>query len=1144
MKLGKLIYKNCVGWMMNVQMPLYSVALCLIMLACTTTPEVDKQLDEEFFKNPPHEAKPKTWMHAMSGNMSHEGLTKDLESMASVGIGGLLLFNITQGIPNGPIKYNSKEHHELITHAAQEAERLGLSFGVHNCDGWSASGGPWVTPELSMKMVVWSEVVTDGGEVNLQMPQPTTREGLYKDIAVMAYPALPSEQKEVMVKITSSDPDFDIEKATDGRWDESTDIQMKGKSTPWIQYEYEKPQTIRSAFLIFADRHGEFELSVSNDGKAFSDGYKLHKVRTGKGEWAIADQFEPLSGRFFRLQLNQSMRIKEVKLSGTHTIDNLLGRIAMGRTEDGALEELAMPSPEMIVDKNEILDLSAHLDDSGKLQANLPDGRWTIIRFGFTSTGAFNNPASVEGKGLEVDKLSRTAFKVHYDAFLKKAINNSKPLAPNAFQYIEIDSYEMGGQNWTDNFDSIFMSRYGYDIKTFLPVIAGRFVDNANDTEAVLWDYRNLISDLMTHNYFGYFTELCHRDGLKSYIEPYGFGPLNDLEIGGKADIPMGEFWMNRPMTMVTSAVSSAHIYGKNIISAESFTSFPEINWKGHPAMAKLSGDKGWARGINEFMFHRFAHQANTHVEPGMTMNRWGFHFDRTQTWWENAGKAWFEYIARGSYLLRQGVPVSDLLVFIGDGSPNSVVERSEFQPALPMGINYDCVNADVLINRIKVKDGRLTLPEGTTYQALVLNNSKKLSLPTIKRLKELADQGVTIIGERPQILGGYHHSTQKLLEFEKLAKSLGTAIQATDSLNWNALFRKVELKKDLVIHGREDIDFAHRKLPGADIYFFYNPDSTRNTFEVSFRVQGKIPERWNPMNGEVVKLAQFRQEGDHTLVPITLEAEESVFVIFRESVTGIPHVSFKKMGIDDGHIAYHFDANNTIKAKISKNGHYSIEMNSGEKTIVEANEIPSPMKIPDRWNLSMKNEHEAIQLELDTLIDWKDHTNEQLRYFSGTGTYVTSFDLPVDLKREDLKIQLDLGEVSIAAVVWINGIEKGTLWMPPFSIDIADVVKAGVNELKIEVTNQWSNKLIGDERFPANDGGYKLGPHGQTNLTMPDWYVKNEPLPTGQRTTFTTAPFYTASDDLMPSGLKGPVQLIFHLEQTISSTQHGKQKK
>jgi hypothetical protein len=625
-------------------------------------------LREDDFKNPPAAYKPRTWFHAMSGNMTKAGLTKDLEAIEKVGIGGILLFNVSQGIPNGPVKYNSAEHHALLRHAAAECERLGLSFGVHNCDGWSSSGGPWISPEQSMKMVVWSETISQGGDVQLQLPQPTTREGFYQDIAVLAYPSLKSEVDDFENKplISASDQDFDVSLISDNRLDAETQIQQKGDEGPWIQFEYEDEKEVRSVFLVFNDRNGEAILQVSDDGKNYRSVRELYKVRTGKGEWAINDHFAPIKARFFRLKLNQSMTFKEAKLSATYSLHNVLGRTSIARTEDKDLQPIGQPDAEMIIDKNKVIDISSGMNSSGNLKTNLPAGTWTILRFGYTSTGAFNHPASDEGRGLECDKFSREAFKIHYVAFSKKVIENTKSVAPNAMQYIEIDSYEMGGQNWTVDYDQKFRHEKGYKLLEFLPLYAGRFVESAEASEAVLHDVRDLNCDLMAENYFGYFAELCRRDGVESYIEPYGFGPLNDLDVGGKADINMGEFWMNREMTMVQSAVSASHIYGKTVTSAESFTSRPEINWMGHPAMAKVSGDLAWTHGINEFMFHRFAHQANTHVKPGMTMNRWGFHFDRTQTWWENAGADWFKYMARGQYMLREGVPVSDLLVFVG----------------------------------------------------------------------------------------------------------------------------------------------------------------------------------------------------------------------------------------------------------------------------------------------------------------------------------------------------------------------------------------------------------------------------------------------------------------------------------------------
>jgi len=256
---------------------------------------------------------------------------------------------------------------------------------------------------------------------------------------------------------------------------------------------------------------------------------------------------------------------------------------------------------------------------------------------------------------------------------------------------MEIDSYEMGGQNWTDGFAEIFQKEKGYDIIPFLPAFAGRYVGSAEAVTGFVYDINVLYCELMTKNYFGYFTEMCNKNGLKSYVEPYGGGPVSTLDICGHIDLPMTEFWMSREQTHLPNTVSGAHIYGKNVISSESFTTRPELNWKMHPALTKASGDEAWTGGVNEFMFHRFVHQSNPHVEPGLTMGQWGSHIDRTQTWWMNAGKAWFEYLARGQYLLRQGYPVADVLIFMGDGPHKSALLRRRISPKIPTGINYDC---------------------------------------------------------------------------------------------------------------------------------------------------------------------------------------------------------------------------------------------------------------------------------------------------------------------------------------------------------------------------------------------------------------------------------------------------------------------
>lgn len=1106
----------------------FVLVLILGCFSCQKEAKPISNLAEEF-RNPPATAKPKTWFHAMSGNMTKEGLTKDLESMAAVGIGGSLLFNVTQGIPNGPIKYNSEEHHELITHAATESERLGLSFGVHNCDGWSASGGPWVTPEESMKMVVWSETVVTGGMISKQLKTPTKREGWYKDIAVLAYPALASEVDDSnnTPVISASDANLDISLISNGKIDAETKLAAKKDESPWIQFSYDNPKTIRSAKIIFNDRNSTTILQTSLDGVSFTDVRELFKVRTGKGEWAINDHFEGVTSSYFRLKFNQNTTLKEAQLTSNYFINNPLGRTAIARTEDHALDAIGNPAPDMLIDASQIRNLSEHMDESGNLKTDLPEGNWTIMRFGYTSTGAFNNPASDEGRGLEVDKLSRPPFKKHYDAFIKKVVTNVGSAAPNAMQYIEIDSYEMGGQNWTEDFNATFKAAKGYDFIKMLPLVAGRFMGNAEDSEAILSDYRSVISDLMTKNYFEYFTELCNADGLKSYIEPYGFGPLNDLDIGGVTDIPMGEFWMNRPITQTESAVSSAHIYGKPVISAESFTSNPGINWKGHPAMAKTSGDLGWTYGINEFMFHRYAHQANPNVAPGMTMNRWGFHFDRTQTWWENAGAAWFKYIARGSHLLRQGVPVSDVLIYVGEGAPNSAYYRNDISPAIPKTINFDNVNTDVLLNRITIDKNQLTLPEGTAYKLLLLQNTKTLSLATAQRILEIAESGVPVYGTVPEALAGYKKSKEAIDTFKKTRSKLQTVIKPLS--DWQSVLAANTMKPDLELINQEAIDYAHRKTATEDIYFFFNQDSVSKTFNAQFRIENKIPELWNPMDGSITKQGQFISKNGTTATHIHLNAGESIFVVFREDVGNTLHIKNSIQSITTS-----LTEDNTLQATTAVNGNYTIPLSSNTSWEVAITDIPKEIDLSKDWDVSFekKGGYDGT-VPFDSLVDWRVHPKDSIKYYSGTASYKKSFSLTATQVKEDTHTHLALGEVYIVAAVKVNGKPVAVSWMPPFKVAITKFVTAGENTLEIELTNQWSNRLIGDERYPANDGGYQLGPHRATDLTMPKWYTNNEPRPAGKRTTFTTAPFYKKDSPLMPSGLLGPVQLQF--SKTVS---------
>tara|TARA_R110002033_G_C3897451_1_gene240044 strand:+ start:38402 stop:41623 length:3222 start_codon:yes stop_codon:yes gene_type:complete len=1065
-------------------------------------------------------------MHAMSSNMSKVGLTKDLEAMADAGIGGIILFNVTAFIKKGDVEFNSPEHIDMIGHAAAECERLGLSFGVHNCDGWTSSGGPWVPAEHSMKQIVHREIVVNGGRVNEKLPEPTKRGGFYKDLRVIAYPALEAEVQDAEVSpiVTSSDPEYNVDMITDGKIDDRSWLRVPEGDTTYIQWDFQQPYTVRSFYLNCEKKreNGITKLQTSEDGINFKDAVDFKVLRQGKKEYAIDENFDPITARYFRFVTDMDFEISEVDLSGVYRYNDMLARTSLFMKENHSLPPLDKAPEDMMVKRNDIINLTEFVNDDGVLETTLPEGNWTIMRFGYTITGAVNGPASDAGRGWEVDKMSKESFKLFFDGYVKNVIDASKPVAPNALQYIEIDSYEVGGQNWTEGYENEFEEAMGYSVLDFLPLYAGRYVDDTETTDRVLWDMRNFTSKMMTDNYFDYFTELCHDEGLISYVEPYSFNAaFNELDATKKVDIPMGEFWMHQRYQTET-AVSGARIYGRNIVSAESFSALPEINWQGHPGSLKLTGDIAWTKGINEFFFHRYAHQANTKVEPGMTMGIWGSHIDRTQTWWDNAGKSWFKYLARGQYMLRQGKPVADLLVFVGDGSPNSSYQRRRINPALPSYVNYDNINSDALINRVKVEGNKMVFPDGISYYMLNLKNMEEASLPTLRKIAELAEKGIIITGEKPKVLGGFNHSESEYKEFDKLVEQIWSAPNTLSSTPWEEIYEKYEIPKDLVIEGGEDITYIHRKTDQEDIYFFYNNLENDKIFRCTFNVTNKIPELWNQETGIITKIAAFDNNSDGTTTAaIKLPAGGSVFIVFKESSKNVSSIN-SEFALENPQIAASLTNNNRLNYNISKPGNYNIMSSNGKSESIRIESIPDSINLTNDWEVSFPKVKEGSKtFEFNTLYDWTKHRNQEVKYYSGTATYEKTFKLKKRMISNDLKLMLDLGKVDIAARVILNGQDLGVLWKAPYKLDISDAVVKGKNKLKIEVTNQWTNRLIGDKQYPDVSGYYD-------SEQMPDWYKNNEPAPLGKRSTFTTYDFFKDGGELIPAGLIGPVTINY----------------
>ena len=1091
------------------------------------------------FQTPPAETKPLTWYHVMNSNMSAVGITKDFEAMAKAGMGGVLYFNLGRDISKGKVLFNSEEHIDLIGHMASEAKRLGMTFGIHNADGWSSSGGPWNKPEHGMKQVTWNETVVNSnannqGNISVKLPQPMTMLDFYHDIAVLAYPSLPTElvDAELTPIISASDPEFDVTVVNNIEVDTVSSIKSKDGQPVWLQFAYEKPVTIRFASVdINWGKHIKYQLQYSNDGVNFKKHVDMRINRPGRVRWALDAAFEGVTAKYFRIVADKTLNIFEASLASTPRMGNYLGRTLATHTNYHKLPPIGNPDKAHIIDGSKIINLTEQLSANGQLNVNLPEGNWTIMRFGYTAKGTTNIPPTDEGRGLEVDKFSRAAFKNHYDAYVTNVINKAKAVAPGVMQYLEIDSYEVGGQNWTEGYDEQFKQHNGYDLTPFLPVFAGKFVDSVVTTEDVTWDIRGFSNKLITENYYQYFTELAHQDGMKTYNEPYGHGPFNELDAGSKVDIPMGEFWLKRNIYMLASAISVGHIYDRNIISAEAFTATVDHNWKFNPAYAKFDGDKTWALGVNEFVFHRFVHQANTHVVPGMTMDRWGAHIDATQPWFATAGKAWFDYIGRGQYLLRQGQPVADVAWYLGEAAPTGCPDRRLRESKhIPTYVNYDCLNTEKL-NELVYKAGRYQLNHGLKYKILMLKNHDTLSLASVAKIHQFAKQGGIIIGEPIQHLAGRNNTPEQQQKFEQMVKAIWaqptTHKNVKTAKQWQALYDQHGFNFDLRIKNTKDLFYTHRQTANQDIYFVYNDSGERKLFDASFEVTGKVPELWDANTGRIKKMAAFNSDQGLTHVAFRLEPNESVFVVFNDSAKGKPVLSPQLVRDNDVQAVY--DEQFAIKFVANANQNLAIELN-GKRQQLDLMGIPAEQTLEGSWQVSFKEEYGLDQtFTFDELSNWKDSPNPEIRAYSGIATYTKNFTVSADLLARNQEVTLDLGKVSDSAQVFINGQEVGTTWLAPFALNVSTYLQAGENVLTVKVANSWSNRLITDEDLIDSSNYWQE--NGKHVPIMPDWYTNNQPLPNfgkkGHRRTFTTFKFVKSGDPLVDSGLLGPVRLV-----------------
>lgn len=1078
------------------------------------------------FQNPPSSARPHTWWHWMDGNVTKEGITADLKAMKEVGIGGAQMFTVAQGIPKGPVDYMSPKWREMTVHAVKEAARFGIELCIHNCAGWSSSGGPWVKPEHAMQVVAWSTVQVTGPKTfseplpPIQAPQVFAKVDYSKDIAVYAFPT-PSE----------------------------------GES--------------------------DSELPLSQGEK----------------------ESRPL----------------------------FLGKTGVNRM-DGLVPDLS-PSPAgLAIPAAHLHNVTRHFVN-GRLTWEVPQGNWTILRLGHVPTGKNNHPAPPESDGLEVDKMSREAMDAFWSGTMATVIKDIGPLAGKVLNNALIDSYEVGGQNWTPKFREEFRKRRGYDCLPWMPAVAGFAVESKEKTERFLWDFRRTIADLFADNYFGYFKELSRKHGIQFSVEPYGSGGFDNLQVGGLADIPMGEFWLGGgTQETLKLAASAAHTNGRAIVGAESFTADDvRGRWLENPYDAKALGDLVFTHGINRYIFHRYAHQPWMDKFPGMTMGPWGTHLERTQTWWTEA-KAWMKYIARCQYLLQKGKFVADVLYYTGESAPVDLPSRMNLKPAMPAGYDYDGCDTTVLM-KLQVKNGRLVLPDGMSYRILVLPQTTIMSLQVARKLRGLVASGAIVVGRKPTGVPSLHNFSEEEQDLKVIADEVwgkGPTLRP----GW--VYGKVAtvsalpliqlLKPDFEyksLTGGAKLAYIHRRIGNAEVYFVSNQKYAPAEVDATFRVTGKRPELWHADSGLVENAPVYRPDGNRTVVPLRLGPAESVFVVFRRADSGDHLTSFKKVpargevvpmppkvtirsaryesadgrGADVTAIVQQLVKQGEVEIPAT-NGlfgdpvvnvvkrlviEYAVDGKPMKKTVAENEtlvlaESPKGPNEPGSYNLRAvasgspmvafwkKGTYESVNsrgtrfcavvlkdaesvsisgpwkvnfkpnwgapasINLAKLISWTEHPNSGVKYFSGSATYSKEFRAPAAMTAKDRVIVLDLGRVKNFATVRLNGKELAVLWKEPFSVDLTGKLKAGLNRLEVKVTNLWVNRIIGDEQLPPD-----VEWQGVTLKNWPEWLVKGQPRPKTGRYTFTTWKFWNKDSPLLESGLLGPVVIRSTVWEPVS---------
>lgn len=769
-----------------------------------------------------------------------------------------------------------------------------------------------------------------------------------------------------------------------------------------------------------------------------------------------------------------------------------------------------------IIQKHDIIDLTRHFNGT-HLEWKAPAGKWLVIRYGWTCTGAQTSTTSDGWGGLSLDHLNPDAFEVFRQTVIQPLIDSAQAVG-NSVKYLQTDSWEMGAVNWTNRFREEFMKFRGYALDQYLPVMTGRVVESQEVSNRFLHDLRKTVGDCVREYHYRLFADLAHKHGMGIHPESGGphSAPVDALQTMALSDFPQGEFWARSNTHRVSDAARLAvkqsacvaHTNGKRFVAAEGPTSIGP-QWERSPRDLKANIDRIFCSGVNRIVWHTFTSSPREFGKPGNEYFA-GTHLNPNVTWWNQAGD-FINYLNRCSFLLQQGVFVADVLYYYGDDVPNFVFLKEEY-PELKFGYDWDKCSKDVVLNKLSIADGKIVLPDGMKYSLLVVEPGQSIDLQVLRKIEALVNAGMTLISPRPTQSTGLTGFPQGDTELSVIADRLWGSIDGESVTEnqfgkgrviWgqdvNDVLDRMQVNPDFTFTSPDEdtaLDYIHRNTEHADIYFVVNryarkgikdfeyryltglPDRYEQV-ECSFRVSGKVPHYWDPQTGEMHPVTVYNEENGRTIIPLHMAPEGSVFIVFAEMEQrnhivriereGNPIFPGNQIAASDRPLFEFQQAGKKIRMT-ARNAAYTLHWADGRVQTLEVEKEMQRLEMNGNWNVRFDSAWGAPKsVDFTELKSWTMFPDDGIKYYSGSAVYEKTFHIKKK-KFKQKKVILSLGNLHEMAVVDLNGHRFNLCWAPPYELDVTDYIESGSNTLKVEITNLWPNRLIGDGKLTPSE--------------------------------------------------------------------------